>query len=52
MEYTKEQMLDKFDVLGFAYGLCVVKEKETGNEGTLYFTNVDGVRYYYNFQEA
>jgi len=49
---TTDQMLDQFEVLGFAYGLCVVKNKETGKQGTLDFTPVDGVRYYHNFQEA
>jgi len=49
---TKEQMLDKFEVLGFAYGLCIVRDKETRKEGTLDFGDRDGVRYYYNFQEA
>ena len=49
---TKDEMLAKFEVLGFAYGMCVVRDKETGKQGTLDFAPVDGVRYYYNFQEA
>jgi hypothetical protein len=52
MEYTKDEMLAKFDVLGFAYGLCIVRDKETRKEGTLDFAPRDGIRYYYNFQEA
>jgi hypothetical protein len=52
MQYTKDEMLDSFEVLGFAYGLCIVKEKATGKKGTLDFGDVDGIRYYYNFQEA
>jgi len=52
---TKDEMLEKYEVLGFAgYGqsLCVVQDKETNNWGTLDFDTRDGVRYYYNFQEA
>jgi len=49
---TKDQMLDKYEVLGFAYGYTVVKDKGSGKTGTLDFGNWDGVRYYYNFQEA
>ena len=49
---TKDEMLAKFEVLGFAFGYTVVKDKDTGKKGTLDFGNWDGVRYYYNFQEA
>ena len=52
---TKDEMLEKYEVLGFGgYGLalCVVQDKQTGKKGTLDFAPVDGVRYYYNFQEA
>ena len=55
---TKDQMLDEYNVLGFALSMCVVERKSDGVRGTLDFTHVpmdDGVhvvRYYYNFQEA
>ena len=49
---TKDEMLSKYEVLGFAYGYSVVKDKESGKQGTLDFDSVNGVRYYYNFQEA
>ena len=49
---TKDQMLEQFEVLGFALGLCVVRRKPDGRRGTLDFTDVAGVRFYYNFQEA
>ena len=49
---TKEQMLEQFTVLGFALGMCVVERKSDGVRGTLDFRAEDGVRYYYNFQEA
>lgn len=49
---TKDQMLNEYDVWGFALGMCVVRRKSDWAEGTLDFTVVDGVRYYYNFQEA
>lgn len=57
MDMTKEQMLEQYEVLGFAYGLCVVKRRADGVKGTLDFTHVPVgddkiVRYYYNFQEA
>jgi hypothetical protein len=49
---TKDQMLGKYEVLGFAFGYTVVKDRETGKKGTLDFGDYNGVRYYYNFQEA
>ena len=49
---TKDQMLSEYTVLGFAMYLCVVERKSDGVRGTLDFTDVAGVRYYYNFQEA
>jgi len=32
--------------------LAIVERKEDGVLGTLSFSNVDGVRLYYNFQEG
>jgi hypothetical protein len=49
---TKDQMLENYNVLGFAYYLCVVERKSDGVRGTLDFSEVNGVRFYYNFQEA
>ena len=49
---TKDQMLSEYTVLGFAMYLSVVERKSDGVRGTLDFSDVDGVRYYYNFQEA
>lgn len=49
---TKDQMLDEYSVMGFALGMCVVERKADGVRGTLDFRAEDGVRYYYNFQEA
>lgn len=49
---TKDQMLDEYSVLGFAIGMCVVERKVDKVRGTLDFRAEDGVRYYYNFQEA
>ncbi len=55
-DMTKEQMLEQYEVLGFAYGWCIVKRKSDGVEGTLDFHTDDTTpvwtRYYYNFQEA
>lgn len=52
MKLTKDEMLDQFSVLGFAYGYCVVERKSDGVKGTLDFYPEDGVRYYHNFLEA
>jgi hypothetical protein len=49
---TKDQMLQNYTVLGFAMYLCVVERKSDGMRGTLDFTDVNGVRFYYDFQEA
>ena len=49
---TTNQMLEQYEVLGFAAYMCVVRRKSDGRRGTLDFGTVDGVRYYYNFQEA
>jgi hypothetical protein len=49
---TKDQMLDQYEVLGFALGVCVVRRKSDGKRGVLDFENREGIRYYYNFQEA
>jgi hypothetical protein len=49
---TKDQMLEQYNVLGFSYYLCVVERKSDGVRGTLDFAEVNGVRFYYNFQEA
>jgi len=52
--WTKDEMLEDFEVLGFAYGMCVVKRKSDGAKGTLQFGTFedDPTRYYYDFQEA
>ena len=53
---TMDQMLEQYEVLGFAYGWCIVKRKSDGVEGTLDFYTDDyqvpWTRYYHNFQEA
>ena len=53
---TKDQMLEQYEVLGFAYGMCVVQRKSDGVKGTLDFGDFtldnDRTRYYYNFVEA
>lgn len=52
--WTTAEMQEDFEVLGFAYGMCVVKRKSDGVKGTLQFGKFedDPVRYYYDFQEA
>lgn len=48
---TKDQMLEQYEVLGFAAYMCVVRRKSDGRRGVLDFCDVDGVRYY-NFLEV
>ena len=52
MKLTKDEMLAEFDVLGFAYGYCIVQRKSDGVRGTLDFHEEDNVRYYSNFVEG
>lgn len=49
---TKDEMLERYEVLGFAINLCVVERKLDGVRGTLAFSSSEGVRYYYAFQAA
>ena len=49
---TKDQMLEQYTVLGFAMNLCVVERKLDGVKGTLDFTDVVGLRFYYDFKES
>jgi hypothetical protein len=49
---TKDEMLEQFTVLGFAFDLCVVERKSDSVRGTLDFYNDNGIRKYHNFQEA
>jgi hypothetical protein len=49
-----QEMQEQFDVLGFAYGLCIVKRKSDGVKGTLEFYRDEdtNTRVYHNFMEA
>jgi hypothetical protein len=49
---TTAEMQEQYEVLGFAYYMCVVKRKSDGKSGTLDFKRIDDTRYYFNFQEA
>lgn len=53
---TKDQLLDEYEVLGFAAYMCMVKRKSDGVTGTFAFDafEEDGklVRKYYDFVEA
>jgi hypothetical protein len=60
---TKDQMLEQYEVLGFALGFCIVERKSDNVRGTLEFGDfasldtydsddpVGRTRYYYNFVE-
>jgi hypothetical protein len=49
---TKDQMLEQYEVVGFAAYMCMVKRKSDGVIGTFAFDTFDGIRKYYGFQEA
>jgi hypothetical protein len=49
---TKDQMLEQYEVLGFAFGICVVRRRADGVEGTLDFTDDPAGRAYHGFREA
>lgn len=49
---TKDEMLDKYTVKGFAMGWAIVERKEDNVRGTLDFDTYNDVRYYSNFKEA
>lgn len=52
-EYTKEELLQEFTVLGFSFGFCVVRRKSDGLEGAFTFTTDPAVpRIYHSFTEA
>jgi hypothetical protein len=54
--WTTSELQEDYEVLGFAYGMCVVKRKADGVKGSLYFHRVveddKQWREYYGFQEA
>jgi hypothetical protein len=52
MDMTKEEMLKRYEVLGFALGYCIVRDKASGQEGTLEFYQQGDTRYYHHFQSA
>ena len=52
MNMTKDEMLDKYTVKGFAMGWAIVERKEDNVRGTLDFDTYNDVRYYSNFKEA
>jgi hypothetical protein len=53
---TRKELLEEYDVLGFAAYMCMVKRKSDGVIGTFAFDtfDVDGelIRRYYDFQRA
>jgi len=46
----KDEMLARYEVLYFAYGFCVVKDRQTGERGTLEFAG--NPRQYFGWQPA
>lgn len=47
---TTAEMQEKYDVIGFGGGLCVVTRKSDGKRGSLDFTHMP--RFYHSFQEG
>jgi hypothetical protein len=50
--WTTKALQEDYEVLGFGYGVCIVKRRSDGVKGTLDFGVVDGSRHYFNFVEA
>ena len=48
-EYTTEELQEKFNVLGFMMGFCVVEHKESGEKGSFEFAH--SPRIYFNYQK-
>lgn len=49
-KWTTKTLQEDFTVLGFSYGLCVVKHKQTKTRGSLDFgPNENGDREYHSF---
>ncbi len=50
--YTTDELDKKFEVTGFAMGMCMAKYKQTGQEVCLgYSQSPKGVRYYHGYLE-
>ncbi len=47
---TTPEMQDKYDVIGFGGGYCVVTRKSDGKRGSLDFTH--SPRFYHSFSEG
>lgn len=47
--WTKDELREEFDVLGFMAPLVVVRRKADGVKGSLEFTH--SPRFYFNFEE-
>lgn len=50
--WSQEQLQQIFEVEGFGSGFCVVTRKSDGKRGSLDYTRYNGVRVYFDFQEA
>ena len=47
--WSTKELQENFTVIGFGYGVCVVKDKETGEKGSLEFDHMP--RFYYNYRK-
>ena len=48
--WNTDELRKDFEVLGFGHGYCVVRRKEDGVRGSLYFDHMP--RFYYDFKEG
>ena len=48
-EYTTLELQEKFNVLGFMMGFCVVEDKETREKGSFEFSH--SPRVYFNYRK-
>jgi hypothetical protein len=53
-QWDTTEMQAAFEVLGFAFGMCIVKRRIDGVQGTLdfYRDETTNTRVYHNFMEA
>jgi hypothetical protein len=47
--YTKDEVLERWEIIGFMAPFVVVREKATGKKGSLEFSHMP--RFYFNYQE-
>ena len=47
--YTRDELLEEFDVIGFGFGYCVVQNKITREKGSFDYDGKNHPRVYFNY---